>query len=120
MQTFHTQIFGHPIRVFVSARPFEEVQVDDTHVDRTVGYFHPNTNEIGVFYNKDLPDNFGATLIHEYIEAVDNYCDLKLNHTQISTLASGIHQAMSNIRVGETILAETPLPPESTMMLEAA
>lgn len=120
MQRFNTQIFGHPIKVIVSAKPFEEVEVDDTHIDRTVGYFHPNMNEIGVFYDKDRPDNFGATLIHEYIEAVDSYCDLKLNHTQISTLASGLHQAMSSIRIGETILSETPVAPECTMMLEAA
>lgn len=120
MQTFKTQIFGHPICVRVSSKPFGEESVDATHVDRTVGYFHPNSNEIGVFYDKDRPDNFGATLIHEYIEAVDSYCDLKLNHTQISTLASGLHQAMSSIRIGETILSETPVAPECTMMLEAA
>lgn len=120
MQEFQTNMFGHPIKVLVSTQPFGEESVDDTHIDRTIGYFHPPTNEIGVFYDRAHPDNFGATLLHEYIEAVDNYCDLRLNHTQISTLASGIHQALSSVNVKRLSISEVPVTPEESGMLEAA
>ena len=38
----------------------------------------------------------GTTLLHEFVEAVNDECDLKLKHSQVSTLGVLLYQLLSS------------------------
>lgn len=87
-------IFGHKLDVKVITGKFKETTEDgrEIHPD-TLGYFDPLTASVNIRHAEVCPELGQSTLIHEFIEAANQYGDLQLNHTQISTLASALHQA---------------------------
>lgn len=88
------QIFGQKVAVEVSHVPFEEKSPEGRDLGKDVlGYFDPMHNIIRVFHTERCPELGGNTLIHEIIEATNQFGDLKLNHTQISTLSNALFQA---------------------------
>ena len=68
-------VFGHDVSVKVFSDPIEVVE-DGQKTDVVLAQYDPQTTTI--------------------IEFADVHSDLKLNHTQISTLASVLYQALVN------------------------
>ena len=66
---------------------------DNTYV---FGQFLVKDNTLKTWHNDDISDVCGTCFVHETIEAIDSIGDLKLNHTQITTLASLLYQAFSS------------------------
>ena len=77
-------VFGHDVSVKVFSDPIEVVE-DGQKTDVVLAQYDPQK-----------PAIFGSNMIHELIEFADVHSDLKLNHTQISTLASVLYQALVN------------------------
>jgi hypothetical protein len=73
----------------------ERVQpVDNTYV---LGQYLVRENRIKNWHSTDasLQQVCETSFVHETIEAIDSIMDLKLNHTQITTLASSLYQAFN-------------------------
>lgn len=68
--------------------------VDNTYV---LGQFVVRDNTIKNWHsdNPNLKQVCETSFVHETIEAIDSICDLKLRHTQITTLAAALYQAFS-------------------------
>lgn len=64
-------------------------------VGRILGRYDPAIQQILLYNNPEKPSIAESNFVHEVIEAVDKMNDLKLNHTQISTLASSLHQILT-------------------------
>lgn len=62
---------------------------------RILGRYDPAVQEITLYNNTEKPCVAEANYIHEVIEAIDVLGDLQLNHTQISALASSLHQVFT-------------------------
>lgn len=67
------------------------------NVGQILGRYTPAKQEITLYHNKDKPGIAQSNFIHETIEAIDLLGDLKLNHTQISTLSSALHQVLQDV-----------------------
>ena len=82
------QIFGHQVQIV--ERP-ELVSSDGYNL---LGQY---THSKGIIeYNAAMLDSLKpTTVLHEIIEAIDRHADLKMNHTQITTLASSLAQAFA-------------------------
>jgi hypothetical protein len=85
-------VFGHDVSVKVFSDPIEVVE-DGQKTDVVLAQYDPQTTTISLMHVPDKPGIGGSNFIHEVIEAADVHADLKLNHTQISTLASVLYQA---------------------------
>lgn len=85
-------VFGHDVSVKVFSDPIEVVE-DGQKTDVVLAQYDPQTTTISLMHVPDKPGIGGSNFVHEVIEAIDVHGDLKLNHTQISTLASGLYQA---------------------------
>lgn len=88
-------VFGHDVSVKVFSDPIEVVE-DGQKTDVVLAQYDPQTTTISAYHNPEKPAIFGSNMIHELIEFADVHSDLKLNHTQISTLASVLYQALVN------------------------
>ncbi len=84
------QIFGHTIPVRLHDQPIG-VLGDGRYI---CGQFHIPTDTISLYHSEKYPAIGQANFIHELIEAINAYTDLKLEHHKITTLASGLHQAL--------------------------
>lgn len=67
------------------------------NIGQILGRYTPSKQEITLYNNKDKPSIAQSNFIHETIEAIDLLGDLKLNHTQISTLSSALHQVFQDV-----------------------
>lgn len=85
-------VFGHAIDVRKVSVP-EEIP----GIGTILGRYVPSKQEITLFDNPDKPSVAESNFIHEAIEAIDVLGDLKLNHTQISTLSSALHQVFTDV-----------------------
>lgn len=83
------QLYGQDINVNLTTTP--EIIPGK---GRVLGRYDPAVQEITLFYNERKPCVTEANYIHEVIEAIDTLGDLQLNHTQISALASSLHQVL--------------------------
>lgn len=83
------QLYGQEIDINLTSTP--EVIPG---VGRVLGRYDPAVQQITLFNNEEKPCVAEANYIHEVIEAIDTLGDLKLNHTQISALASSLHQVL--------------------------
>lgn len=70
--------------------------LDNTYV---LGQFVVKENVIKTWHDDSIADVCGTCFVHETIEAIDSIGDLKLNHTQITTLASALYQAFTSGKV---------------------
>ena len=62
------------------------------------GLIKPMTQEI-VLDKRLHPTRYGETLLHEIVEAINNHCELDLEHRQISALAFQLHQVLRDNRL---------------------
>ena len=92
--SYKVSMFAHPITINVWDEPIREEQVSSTEVEQVWGTCNPKKGEINVYCNPENRSVFGVTIIHELIEAANSYADLNLNHTQITTLAALLDQAI--------------------------
>lgn len=83
------QLYGQDIDVNLTTTP--EIIPGQ---GRVLGRYDPAMQQITLFHNEEKPCIAEANYIHEVIEAIDTLGDLKLNHTQISALASSLHQVL--------------------------
>jgi hypothetical protein len=60
------------------------------------GQFDVLQNKITNWHSDAYSDVCGTSFVHETIEAINSINDIKLNHTQITTLAANIYQAFSS------------------------
>lgn len=71
-----------------------------------LGHYIPYENKIRCFVSDEphLVGTLETNFIHEVIEAVNSLGDLKLNHTQITSLAGDLYQAFKSggINFGNT------------------
>lgn len=67
--------------------------VDNTYV---FGQYVVKDNVLKTWHSDKIPDVCGTCFVHETIEAIDSIGDLKLNHTQITSLASMLYQAFTS------------------------
>lgn len=96
------QIGANTISVFTHNKPLSvsTEQYEDENTGKVVTKtttktceYSPLDNRIDIYV---LPNNDsfgGVNFVHETIEAIDDKYDLKLNHTQITTLAEALYQA---------------------------
>lgn len=102
-------VFGHDVSVKVFSDPIEVVE-DGQKTDVVLAQYDPQTTTISLMHVPDKPGIGGSNFVHEVIEAIDVHGDLKLNHTQISTLASGLYQAFvsGEVNFGRTSYETVP------------
>lgn len=102
-------VFGHDVSVKVFSDPIEVVE-DGQKTDVVLAQYDPQTTTISLMHVPDKPGIGGSNFIHEVIEAIDVHGDLQLNHTQISTLASGLYQAFvsGEVNFGRTSYETVP------------
>lgn len=67
--------------------------MDNTYV---FGQFVVKENTLKAWHNDAIADVCGTCFVHETMEAIDSIFDLKLNHTQITTIASALYQAFTS------------------------
>lgn len=84
------QIFGHDISVAIHDAPLGMLP-NGRHI---CADFHVPTNAMRIYHNDAYPSIGGTNFIHEMIEAINAHADLGLEHHKITTLASGLYQAM--------------------------
>lgn len=84
------KLCGHDIDVVLLETP--EIYGNS---QRILGRYDPAVQQIRLYNNPEKPSIAESNFVHELIEAVDVMNDLKLNHTQISTLASSLHQILT-------------------------
>lgn len=82
------KLLDRVIPVHYRSKPCED---DDEH-SVTMGHYLPPTDEIEIFVKAPLHQR--AILVHEIVEAIDQLCDLELNHTQITTIGTAINQML--------------------------
>lgn len=82
------QIFGHSVQVI------EQPELKAPDGGDLLGRY---THSKGLIeFNSGMIDSLKpTTVLHEIIEAIDRHADLKMNHTQITTLASSLAQAFA-------------------------
>lgn len=87
------------INVFGQQIDISLVNVPETvpNVGQILGRYTPSKQEIILYHNEAKPSIAQSNFIHETIEAIDLLGDLKLNHTQISTLSSALHQVLTDV-----------------------
>ena len=64
-----------------------------------IGEYRTNESKIRHYVNDSTEKTrtlCASNFVHETLEAIDAICDLKLNHTQISTLAASLYSAFSS------------------------
>lgn len=86
------RVFGQDIDVQLTTTP--EVIPNKGIV---LGRYTPSAQTIVLYNNLDKPSIAVSNFIHETIEAIDCLGDLQLNHTQISTLSSALHQVVDTL-----------------------
>ena len=103
-------VFGHHVDVKIFSDPIEVVEAGG-NTDVVLAQYDPQTTTISLMHVPDKPAVGGSNLLHEIIEAIDVHGDLQLNHTQISTLASGLYQALvsGEVNFGRTSNDTLPL-----------
>jgi hypothetical protein len=82
---FTTNLLGYSIPVYVNSELTDAWGTFDNH-DYSIDI---SSAACGV----QLKD----TLIHEFIEGINELCNLELNHTQIQTLAAALAQALESL-----------------------
>ena len=90
------QVFGQTIDVELTTTPQE---IPGKGI--VLGSYTPSKAKIVLFHNPNKPEVAASNFIHETIEAIDCLGDLQMNHTQISTLSSALHQVFDNISYAE-------------------
>lgn len=98
-------VFGHDVSVKVFSDPIEVVE-DGQKTDVVLAQYDPQTTTISLMHVPGKPAIGMSNCLHEIIECIDVHADLKLNHTQISTLASGMYQALAS---GKFNFSDTPI-----------
>jgi hypothetical protein len=88
-------VFGHHVDVKIFSDPIEVVEAGG-NTDVVLAQYDPQTTTISLMHVPDKPAIGMSNCLHEIIECIDVHADLKLNHTQISTLASGLYQALAS------------------------
>ena len=103
-------VFGHHVDVKIFSDPIEVVEAGG-NTDIVLAQYDPQTTTISLMHVPDKPAVGGSNLLHEIIEAIDVHGDLQLNHTQISTLASGLFQALvsGEVNFGRTSNETVPV-----------
>ena len=103
-------VFGHHVDVKIFSDPIEVVEAGG-NTDVVLAQYDPQTTTISLMHVPDKPAVGGSNLLHEIIEAIDIHGDLQLNHTQISTLASGLYQALvsGEVNFGRTSNETVPV-----------
>ena len=103
-------VFGHHVDVKIFSDPIEVVEAGG-NTDVVIAQYDPQTTTISLMQVPDKPAVGGSNLLHEIIEAIDVHGDLQLNHTQISTLASGLYQALvsGEVNFGRTSNETVPV-----------
>lgn len=103
-------VFGHHVDVKIFSDPIEVVEAGG-NTDIVLAQYDPQTTTISLMHVPDKPAVGGSNLLHEIIEAIDVHGDLQLNHTQISTLASGLYQALvsGEVNFGRTSNETVPV-----------
>ena len=103
-------VFGHHVDVKIFSDPIEVVEAGG-NTDVVLAQYDPQTTTISLMHVPDKPGIGGSNFIQEVIEAIDVHGDLQLNHTQISTLASGLYQAFvsGEVNFGRTSNETVPV-----------
>ena len=71
-------------------------------IDQTLAITREKLGEYVPFYQEIViasgapEDQQNETLLHEIIEAVNNHCELRLEHHQIQTLSFQLHQVLKD------------------------
>lgn len=86
------RVFGQSIDVSLTRTP-EEIPGKGV----VLGRYTPKDQKIVLYDNPTKPDIAVSNFIHETIEAIDCLGDLQMNHTQISTLSSALHQVFGDL-----------------------
>lgn len=86
------QVFGQSIDIALTRTP-EEIPGKGV----VLGRYTPKDQKIVLYDNPTKPDVAASNFIHETIEAIDCLGDLQMNHTQISTLSSALHQVFGSL-----------------------
>lgn len=86
------KLYGQEIDINLTSTP-EVIP----NVGRVLGRYDPAQQKITLYHNEDKPTVAESNFIHEVIEVADTLGDLQLNHTQISALASSIHQVLTDM-----------------------
>lgn len=86
------RVFGQSIDVSLTRTP-EEIPGKGV----VLGRYTPKDQKIVLYDNPTKPDIAASNFIHETIEAIDCLGDLQMNHTQISTLSSALHQVFVDL-----------------------
>ncbi len=95
-------VCGHNIDVAIQNTPIasgEMIQNQDGTFQQAMylGRYDPSNLEIRIYHNSDKPSVGECNFMHEVIEAIDCHADLKLDHTQISTLSSMLYQVWKDM-----------------------
>ena len=85
-------VFGQKIDVSLTDTP-EEIPGKGV----ILGRYTPKDQTIVLYNNPSKPEVAASNFIHETIEAIDCLGDLQMNHTQISTLSSALHQVFGDL-----------------------
>lgn len=85
-------VFGQKIDVSLTSTP-EEIPGKGV----ILGRYTPKDQTIVLYNNPSKPEVAASNFIHETIEAIDCLGDLQMNHTQISTLSSALHQVFGDL-----------------------
>lgn len=87
------KIYGFDIDIKMEDGAFP-VQMSDGTTTYANGSYNTLTDKIRISNTPNKPSIMYTNTIHEIIEAINFRGDLKLNHTQITSLASALYQAM--------------------------
>ena len=93
----YIRVLGRRISVIPQPTPIAPAGTDvDGEELFITGQYDPLNDTIKVYDAPGLPTIAGHNFVHEVIEAIDRHGDLKMNHTQISTLSSALYAAFSD------------------------
>ena len=97
-------LFGHNISVEVFNSPIPySVGGEEMFI---MGEYEPRTTTLKVVDVPEKPSIGQCNFIHEVIEGINYHADLKINHTQITTLASSLYQCFSGAGLSFGSMAE--------------
>ena len=100
-------LFGHNISVEVFNEPIPyEIKGEECFI---MGEYVPHSTTLKVVDVPEKPSIGRCNFIHEVIEGINYHADLKLNHTQITTLASAFYQCFTEAQMMSFDLATTTI-----------
>ncbi len=88
-----------PVRIKIGALTYDVVLDPTLSAERRMfGELCPLTQKINIEANA-TKEQQQETLLHEIIEAINNNCELNLQHNQIQTLGFMLHQVLKDSRL---------------------